>query len=57
MIIFENEWHCIDVACWSGVAIYIPRFEDHMALDGGEDGLKIIKKILTLAPQILLNHG
>lgn len=33
------------------------RFEDHAALDGGEDGLKVIKTILTLAPRILLNHG
>ncbi|XP_035858442.1 MTRF1L release factor glutamine methyltransferase isoform X3 [Sander lucioperca] len=33
------------------------RFEDHAALDGGKDGLKVIKQILTLAPQILLNHG
>ncbi|XP_031157427.1 MTRF1L release factor glutamine methyltransferase isoform X2 [Sander lucioperca] len=33
------------------------QFEDHAALDGGKDGLKVIKQILTLAPQILLNHG
>ncbi|XP_037304060.2 MTRF1L release factor glutamine methyltransferase [Pungitius pungitius] len=33
------------------------RFEDHAALDGGTDGLKVIKQILTLAPQILSNHG
>uniref|UniRef100_A0A672GLT2 peptide chain release factor N(5)-glutamine methyltransferase n=1 Tax=Salarias fasciatus TaxID=181472 RepID=A0A672GLT2_SALFA len=33
------------------------RFEDHAALDGGEDGLVVIRQILTLAPQILLNHG
>ncbi|XP_059184783.1 MTRF1L release factor glutamine methyltransferase [Centropristis striata] len=33
------------------------RFEDHAALDGGKDGLKVIKQILTLAPQILSNHG
>ncbi|XP_040060251.1 MTRF1L release factor glutamine methyltransferase isoform X2 [Gasterosteus aculeatus] len=33
------------------------RFEDHAALDGGIDGLKVIKQILTLAPQILSNHG
>uniref|UniRef100_A0A8C2W775 HemK methyltransferase family member 1 n=1 Tax=Cyclopterus lumpus TaxID=8103 RepID=A0A8C2W775_CYCLU len=30
---------------------------DHAALDGGKDGLKVIKQILTLAPQILSNHG
>ncbi|XP_054472558.1 MTRF1L release factor glutamine methyltransferase [Anoplopoma fimbria] len=35
----------------------ILRFEDHAALDGGKDGLKVIKQILTLAPQILSNHG
>uniref|UniRef100_A0A3Q0RLL3 peptide chain release factor N(5)-glutamine methyltransferase n=1 Tax=Amphilophus citrinellus TaxID=61819 RepID=A0A3Q0RLL3_AMPCI len=33
------------------------RFEDPAALDGGKDGLKLIKQILTLAPQILSNHG
>ncbi|TKS71288.1 HemK methyltransferase family member 1 [Collichthys lucidus] len=33
------------------------RFEDHAALDGGKDGLKVIKQILTVAPQILTNHG
>lgn len=33
------------------------RFEDHVALDGGEDGLNTIKQILILAPQILINHG
>ncbi|XP_070699379.1 MTRF1L release factor glutamine methyltransferase isoform X2 [Pempheris klunzingeri] len=33
------------------------RFEDHAALDGGKDGLKVIKQILTLAPQILSNKG
>ncbi|XP_042262211.1 MTRF1L release factor glutamine methyltransferase isoform X1 [Thunnus maccoyii] len=32
-------------------------FEDHTALDGGKDGLKVIKQILTLAPQILSNYG
>ncbi|KAM3878016.1 MTRF1L release factor glutamine methyltransferase [Diretmus argenteus] len=35
----------------------ILRFEDHAALDGGDDGLKVIRQILTLAPKILLNHG
>lgn len=35
----------------------LSRFEDHAALDGGEDGLKVIKQILTLAPQILSSHG
>ncbi|XP_010776526.1 MTRF1L release factor glutamine methyltransferase isoform X1 [Notothenia coriiceps] len=33
------------------------RFEDHAALDGGNDGLEVIKHILTLAPQILSDHG
>ncbi|XP_073324886.1 MTRF1L release factor glutamine methyltransferase [Pagrus major] len=33
------------------------RFEDHAALDGGKDGLKVIKQILTLAPQILSSPG
>ncbi|XP_068171297.1 MTRF1L release factor glutamine methyltransferase isoform X2 [Antennarius striatus] len=35
----------------------ILRFEDHAALDGGDDGLRVIKQILALAPQILSNHG
>ncbi|XP_018554959.1 MTRF1L release factor glutamine methyltransferase [Lates calcarifer] len=35
----------------------ILRFEDHSALDGGTDGLKVIKQILTLAPQILTDSG
>lgn len=39
------------------ILLYILRFEDHVALDGGEDGLNTIKKILILAPQILINHG
>ncbi|KAF3689988.1 HemK methyltransferase family member 1 [Channa argus] len=33
------------------------RFEDHAALDGGKDGLQVIRQILTLSPQILSNHG
>ncbi|KAK5872612.1 hypothetical protein PBY51_013295 [Eleginops maclovinus] len=32
-------------------------FEDHAALDGGNDGLDVIKQILTLAPKILSDHG
>ncbi|CAL8338351.1 unnamed protein product [Merluccius merluccius] len=32
-------------------------FEDHAALDGGEDGLDVIKQILTAAPKILSIHG
>uniref|UniRef100_A0A3Q2X993 peptide chain release factor N(5)-glutamine methyltransferase n=1 Tax=Hippocampus comes TaxID=109280 RepID=A0A3Q2X993_HIPCM len=35
----------------------ILRFEDHAALDGGKDGLKVIRAILTLAPQILSDDG
>ncbi|XP_075997256.1 MTRF1L release factor glutamine methyltransferase isoform X2 [Genypterus blacodes] len=35
----------------------ILRFEDHTALDGGEDGLNVIRQILALAPQILSDHG
>ncbi|XP_040891050.1 MTRF1L release factor glutamine methyltransferase isoform X2 [Toxotes jaculatrix] len=33
------------------------RYEDPSALDGGGDGLKVIKQILILAPRILSNHG
>lgn len=40
------------------VIIYVtPRFEDHAALDGGQDGLRVIRQILTLAPKILCNRG
>ena len=38
-------------------AVCMHRFEDHAALDGGKDGLEVIKQILTLAPQILSNQG
>lgn len=37
--------------------VLLPRFEDPAALDGGKDGLKVIKQILTLAPQILSSYG
>lgn len=39
------------------ILLYILRFEDPMALDGGDDGLNTIKTILILAAQILINHG
>lgn len=32
-------------------------FEDPAALDGGSDGLTVIKQVLILASKILLNHG
>lgn len=35
----------------------IIRFEDHAALDGGKDGLRVIKQILTVAPKILSDRG
>lgn len=35
----------------------VPRFEDHAALDGGTDGLRVIRQILTLAPKILCKQG
>uniref|UniRef100_A0A3B5PV69 HemK methyltransferase family member 1 n=1 Tax=Xiphophorus maculatus TaxID=8083 RepID=A0A3B5PV69_XIPMA len=35
----------------------ISRFEDRAALDGGEDGLNVIRQILTLAPDFLSNRG
>lgn len=35
----------------------IQRFEDPAALDGGADGLTVIKQVLILASRILLNHG
>ncbi|KAL0978708.1 hypothetical protein UPYG_G00174160 [Umbra pygmaea] len=33
------------------------KFEDHAALDGGSDGMQVIKHILNLAPRLLLNQG
>ncbi|XP_035633082.1 MTRF1L release factor glutamine methyltransferase isoform X2 [Oncorhynchus keta] len=35
----------------------ILRFEDHAALDGGKDGMQVMRHILTLAPKLLSNHG
>ncbi|XP_077582729.1 MTRF1L release factor glutamine methyltransferase [Stigmatopora nigra] len=35
----------------------ISRFEDHAALDGGEDGLKVIRQILTLTRHLLSDDG
>lgn len=35
----------------------MPRFEDHAALDGGKDGLTVIKQILAVAPKILSDRG
>ncbi|KAI1893023.1 hypothetical protein AGOR_G00139610 [Albula goreensis] len=35
----------------------IIRFEDPAALDGGEDGMLIIRHILALAPQLLTHNG
>ncbi|XP_017335536.1 MTRF1L release factor glutamine methyltransferase isoform X1 [Ictalurus punctatus] len=35
----------------------IHRFEDHSALDGGLDGMSVIRQILTLAPRLLTDEG
>ncbi|XP_067908207.1 MTRF1L release factor glutamine methyltransferase isoform X2 [Heterodontus francisci] len=35
----------------------ILRYEDHDALDGGADGLDVIRAILQLAPTVLKDHG
>ncbi|KAM9482089.1 MTRF1L release factor glutamine methyltransferase isoform 1-T1 [Clarias gariepinus] len=35
----------------------ILRFEDHSALDGGFDGMSVIRQILTLAPRLLTDEG
>ncbi|XP_010894360.1 MTRF1L release factor glutamine methyltransferase [Esox lucius] len=35
----------------------VHKFEDHDALDGGVDGMQVIRHILTLAPQLLSNNG
>ncbi|AWP02636.1 putative hemK methyltransferase family member 1 [Scophthalmus maximus] len=35
----------------------ILRFEDPSALDGGQDGLDVIRQILTMAPKVLSDHG
>ncbi|XP_078066079.1 MTRF1L release factor glutamine methyltransferase isoform X2 [Mustelus asterias] len=41
----------------SGLMPEILRYEDHDALDGGADGLDVIKAILQLAPTVLKDHG
>ncbi|XP_062314896.1 MTRF1L release factor glutamine methyltransferase isoform X3 [Osmerus eperlanus] len=35
----------------------ILRFEDQAALDGGRDGMQVIRHILAIAPKLLSNHG
>lgn len=52
-------WLQVDVEYLSDVWLLsaAARFEDHSALDGGNDGLTVIKQILALAPRILSNHG
>lgn len=35
----------------------ILRFEDRAALDGGKDGMHVIRQILAMAPKLLSEHG
>ncbi|KAJ7998427.1 hypothetical protein DPEC_G00204820 [Dallia pectoralis] len=35
----------------------VHQFEDQAALDGGDDGMQVIRHILTLAPKLLSNTG
>ncbi|XP_067096350.1 MTRF1L release factor glutamine methyltransferase [Osmerus mordax] len=35
----------------------ILRFEDQAALDGGRDGMQVIRHILAIAPKLLSDHG
>jgi release factor glutamine methyltransferase len=46
----------ISSACIDGLQIEV-RSEPHIALDGGEDGLSIIKRIIEDAPEHLYNSG
>lgn len=39
------------------LTIHLCRFEDHSALDGGLDGMSVIRQILTLAPRLLADKG
>nr|XP_057933230.1 MTRF1L release factor glutamine methyltransferase isoform X1 [Doryrhamphus excisus] len=47
--LFSDDLSSLEPEIW--------RFEDHAALDGGKDGMKVIQKILTLAPHILADIG
>lgn len=39
------------------IYLHLHRFEDHSALDGGLDGMSVIRQILTLAPRLLTDEG
>ncbi|XP_067854536.1 MTRF1L release factor glutamine methyltransferase isoform X2 [Heptranchias perlo] len=41
----------------SGLMPEILRYEDHEALDGGADGMDVIRAILLFAPNVLRDHG
>lgn len=37
--------------------MFLFRYEDPVALDGGEEGMDVITHILALAPQLLKDSG
>jgi methylase of polypeptide subunit release factors len=39
--------------------VYIPksRYQDHKALDGGEEGLKVVREVLSVCRHILKPKG
>lgn len=40
-----------------GLQTEVKDFEPHLALDGGEDGLKFYRRITSIAPKLLTNSG
>lgn len=57
---FHNRGYSIEVTVlkWRlGTVSAALRFEDPSALDGGQDGLDVIRQILTMAPKVLSDHG
>lgn len=51
-------WGCSHISIAVN-AFLLPHFsyEDLDALDGGDDGMRVIKTILTLAPSLLKDSG
>lgn len=45
------------VPCGNVVLFPIPSYEDLGALDGGTEGMRVIKTILALAPSLLKDSG
>lgn len=52
--LFNSIKQTLSICFWF---YFVSRFEDHAALDGGADGLNVIRQILTLAPDLLSDRG